>query len=230
MGKFCLNKYQKKMPRGEAGRGGMGKRTKKGNNMTKRELWYKEEGQEYAQVQSMLGNGRLRAMCFDGKVRLGTIRGKMRRRVYIFANDIILVGLRDFQDEKCDVIWKYYPEEAKTLKAMGEIPEHTLIDDKNKEPGEGEAFGPDVIFGEDPEEKEAAKNQTKPKKEALPMPSDDSEEDSEEDDEPAMKEEKYQPKQPTKTSNYVPQNALNKGNESSEEESDSESEEVDKLY
>jgi len=64
----------------------MGKRTKKGNNMTKRELWYKEEGQEYAQVQSMLGNGRLRAMCFDGKVRLGTIRGKMRRRVYIFAS------------------------------------------------------------------------------------------------------------------------------------------------
>jgi len=77
-------------------------------------------------------------MCFDGKVRLGTIRGKMRRRVYIFANDIILVGLRDFQDEKCDVIWKYYPEEAKTLKAMGEIPEHTQIDDKNKDPAEGE--------------------------------------------------------------------------------------------
>lgn len=53
-------------------------------------------------------------------------------------DDIILIGLRDFQDEKCDVIWKYYPEEAKTLKAMGEIPEHTVIDEsKQKE---------DVIF------------------------------------------------------------------------------------
>ena len=31
---------------------------------------YKEEGQEYAQVLRMLGNGRLEAMCFDGvKVR-----------------------------------------------------------------------------------------------------------------------------------------------------------------
>merc|ERR1712087_822776 len=205
----------------------MGKRTKKGNNMTKRELWYKEEGQEYAQVQSMLGNGRLRAMCFDGKVRLGTIRGKMRRRVYIFANDIILVGLRDFQDEKCDVIWKYYPEEAKTLKAMGEIPEHTQIDDKNKDPAEGEGFGLDVVFDEDPETKNAAKDQTKPKKEALPMPSD-SDDESESGDEPAMQEEKYQAKQPTKTSSYVPQNALNKNVSSSEEESESE-EEVDKL-
>merc|ERR1712086_1084715 len=221
MGKFCLNKYQKKMPRGKAGRGGMGKRTKKGNNMTKRELWYKEEGQEYAQVQSMLGNGRLRAMCFDGKVRLGTIRGKMRRRVYIFANDIILVGLRDFQDEKCDVIWKYYPEEAKTLKAMGEIPEHTQIDDKNKDPAEGEGFGLDVVFDEDPETKNAAKDQTKPKKEALPMPSDSDDESGSSDDEGAMQEEKFQAKQPTKTSAYVPQNALNKNVASSEEESES---------
>jgi len=51
-----------------------------------------------------------------------------------------LVGLRDFQDEKCDVIWKYYPEEAKTLKAMGEIPENTAIDDKKKEPEEGDVW------------------------------------------------------------------------------------------
>ena len=44
------------MPRGKSGRGGMGKRTRKTGAATKRELWYKEEGQEYAQVQSMLGN------------------------------------------------------------------------------------------------------------------------------------------------------------------------------
>jgi len=78
---------QENMPRGKAGRGGMGKRTRKGNNTTKRELWYKEEGQEYAQVLAMLGNGKLKAMCFDGKTRLATIRGKMRRRVYIFVSN-----------------------------------------------------------------------------------------------------------------------------------------------
>merc|ERR1711976_355804 len=191
MGKFCLNKYQKKMPRGKAGRGGMGKRTKKGGNTTKRELWYKEEGQEYAQVIAMLGNGKLKAHCMDGKTRLATIRGKMRRRVYIFVNDIILVGLRDFQDEKCDVIWKYYPEEAKTLKAMGEIPEHTQIDEKNKNPEEG--VDPDKLnikFGEDSDEEDNTnvKVNEKPKKEALPMPSDESSEEYS-DDENAMVEE-----------------------------------------
>merc|ERR1712232_1294808 len=138
----------------------------------------KEEGQEYAQVQSMLGNGRLRAMCFDGKVRLGTIRGKMRRRVYIFPNDIILIGLRDFQDEKCDVIWKYYPEEAKTLKAMGEIPEHTVIDEsKQKEEGNLVSVKFDAGDEDDSEKEDEMKPKKKEKKPDLDMPPSDSSDD-----------------------------------------------------
>ncbi|MFM7853488.1 MAG: hypothetical protein ACK55Z_08580 [bacterium] len=44
-----------------------------------------------------------------------TIRGRMRNRVWINAGDIILVSLREFGDEKADVIHKYYPEEAYEL-------------------------------------------------------------------------------------------------------------------
>merc|ERR1712226_681831 len=47
----------------------------------KRELVFKEEGQEYAQVIKMLGNGRLDALCFDGVKRLCHIRGKLRKKV-----------------------------------------------------------------------------------------------------------------------------------------------------
>ena len=39
------------------------------------------------------------------------------------TSDIILLGLRDFQDEKADVILKYTAEEARSLKAYGELPE-----------------------------------------------------------------------------------------------------------
>lgn len=42
---------------------------------------FKEDGQEYAQVTKMLGNGRLEAQCFDGEKRLAHIRGKMRKKV-----------------------------------------------------------------------------------------------------------------------------------------------------
>ena len=70
----------------------------------------------------MLGNGRLEAMCFDGNKRLCHIRGKLRKKVWINTADIILIGLRDFQDEKADVMLKYTPDEARQLKSLGEIP------------------------------------------------------------------------------------------------------------
>ena len=41
----------------------------------------------------------------------------------------MLVSLRDFQDEKADIIHKYYEEEAKALKAYGELPESAKINE-----------------------------------------------------------------------------------------------------
>ena len=78
---------------------------------------------EYAQVTKMLGNGRLEAMCFDGTKRLCHIRGKLRKKVWINQGDIILIGLRDYQDAKADVILKYTADEARNLKTYGEFPE-----------------------------------------------------------------------------------------------------------
>jgi initiation factor 1A len=72
----------------------------------------------------MLGNGRLEAYCFDGISRLCHIRGKLRKRVWIQQGDIVLIGLREFQDAKADVILKYDNEEARSLKAYGELPEN----------------------------------------------------------------------------------------------------------
>ncbi|XP_021345082.1 eukaryotic translation initiation factor 1A, Y-chromosomal-like, partial [Mizuhopecten yessoensis] len=83
----------------------------------------------YAQVTKMLGNGRLEALCFDGVKRLCHIRGKLRKKVWINAGDIILLGLRDYQDQKADVILKYTPDEARNLKAYGELPESAKLND-----------------------------------------------------------------------------------------------------
>ena len=95
----------------------------------------------------MLGNGRCECYCFDGQTRLGHIRGKMRKKVWVSAvglpsareggprsqvsalcflvcqGDIVLCGLRDFQDDKVDIIHKYNADEARNLKNYGELPE-----------------------------------------------------------------------------------------------------------
>ena len=111
------------------GKGGKNRRRGKNDSEAKREITFKEDGQEYAQVVRMLGNGRLEAFCFDGTTRLCHIRGKMRKKVWVSAGDIILLGLRDFQDEKADVIHKYNADEARNLKAYGELPETARINE-----------------------------------------------------------------------------------------------------
>ena len=118
-----------KMPKNK-GKGGKNRRRGKNENEgLKRELVFKEDGQEYAQVTKMLGNGRLEAMCFDGVKRLCHIRGKLRKKVWINQSDIILVGLRDYQDAKADVILKYSADEARNLKSYGEFPETVKINE-----------------------------------------------------------------------------------------------------
>lgn len=103
---------------------------------------------EYAQVVKMLGNGRLEAACFDGSKRLAHIRGKLRKKVWINQGDIILLSLREYQDEKGDVILKYSADEARSLKAYGELPETAKINETDTYGGEEEG-GIGFDFGED---------------------------------------------------------------------------------
>jgi translation initiation factor 1A len=101
------------------------------NDKEKGELIFKEDGQEYAQILKMLGNGRCETYCFDGIKRLCHIRGKMKKKIWINIGDIVLVGLRDFQDKKGDIILKYNAYEARNLKAYGELPLNIKINETN---------------------------------------------------------------------------------------------------
>jgi len=122
------------MPKNK-GKGGKNRRRGKNeNDREKRELVFKEDGQEYAQVLKMLGNGRLEAQCFDGTKRLCHIRGKLRKKVWINQSDIILIGLREYQDHKADVIMKYTADEARNLKTYGELPDTAKINADNFAP------------------------------------------------------------------------------------------------
>jgi len=51
------------------------------------------------------------------------------KKVWINQSDIILVGLRDYQDAKADVIQKYSADEARNLKSYGEFPESIKINE-----------------------------------------------------------------------------------------------------
>jgi translation initiation factor 1A len=103
----------------------------------------------------MLGNGRLEAKCFDGNTRLAHIRGKLRKKQWINTGDIVLLSLREFQDGKGDVLMKYSADEARSLKAYGELPENTRINETDTY-GEENADGMGFEFDEDRSGSEAS--------------------------------------------------------------------------
>jgi len=131
------------MPKNKLG-GNKAKRAKADATKVKKELEFKEDGQEYGQVARMLGNGRCEVQCFDGTKRLCHIRGKMRKKVWVNQSDIVLVSLRDFQDEKGDIIVKYTSDEARNLKTYGELPDNVRINETDV--GDGEASDDGVEF------------------------------------------------------------------------------------
>lgn len=111
------------MPKNKIGGSGAKKAAAKNSLQSARQIPFKEDLQDYGVVQNLLGNGRLKVLCLTDKVeRLGTIRGNMYKKVWINKDDIILVSLREYQDDKCDVIFKYTPDEVRFLKKHGEIP------------------------------------------------------------------------------------------------------------
>ena len=121
------------MPKNK-GKGGKNRRRGKNENEeTKRQLEFKEPGQEYSQVVRMLGNGRCECYCFDGVTRLGHIRyvsqrtdlherlsmmlfhrGKMRKKVWVSAGDIVLVEAP--QSQVSSALW------AATFSVVERIP------------------------------------------------------------------------------------------------------------
>ncbi|MHA2105622.1 MAG: translation initiation factor eIF-1A [Candidatus Hodarchaeales archaeon] len=80
------------------------------------------KGELMGVVTAMLGAGRVRADCEDGKERMGRIRGKILKRIWIRAGDLILLKPWDIEyDKKADVIWRYTKTEANWLKRKGYV-------------------------------------------------------------------------------------------------------------
>lgn len=115
----------------------------------KRDLPFAEDGQDYAQVQAMLGDCRVDLTLAGGGKALGIIRGKHRKRCWIGKQAVLLVSARDFEPGKVDVLDKFEAIEVRRLIDLGEIPASFQVE------GDGaEKDDEDVVFGDFSEEEE----------------------------------------------------------------------------
>lgn len=118
------------MPKGNI-KGGKKHKRNKNVDVESKTLRLKEEGQEYAKVKKCKGNCRFDVECCDGKTRSAILCGTMRKRKFINQGQLVLVSLRDWQDDVCDIIDSYEETHAKRLKAEKEIPESFRLDEDN---------------------------------------------------------------------------------------------------
>ena len=57
----------------------------------------------------------------------------MRKRVWINPGDLILVDIRQYQQDKADVVYKYNEDEDRTLQSYGELTDGTAKEDQEKD-------------------------------------------------------------------------------------------------
>ena len=86
-------------------------------------LPYTPKGEMFAVAETFQGGSRLQLICEDGKRRMGRIPGKLRRRMWVRENDLLIVVPWSFQDSKADVKFRYTPTQTSNLKRKGKIPE-----------------------------------------------------------------------------------------------------------
>lgn len=67
----------------------------------------KRNREMFGVAELMMGANHIRVRCYDGVTRLGRIKGKIKKKVWIREGDILIVIPWSFQDEKCDIIYRY---------------------------------------------------------------------------------------------------------------------------
>jgi len=84
--------------------------------------------QDYAIIEKVLGGGRYSVLTPDNKKRIAISRGKMfsrngkvKDRSLMSIGNLVLISLRDFQDDKADILMFYNKSQVDLLLEYNEI-------------------------------------------------------------------------------------------------------------
>lgn len=81
----------------------------------------REEGEQFAVVTLQTGAEYVKVLCEDGIERSARITGKLRHKVFIKENDVVIVKKQEYNDKKTDIVWRFLPLQVAKLKAQGHL-------------------------------------------------------------------------------------------------------------
>ena len=97
--------------------------------VTRVRMPYRRNGEMFGRVVEIYGQERMEVFCEDGKSRIGRIRGKIKKRVWVRKGDLVIVNPWHFETvvegkkEKCEIFWRYLRHEVSWLERNRRIPE-----------------------------------------------------------------------------------------------------------
>ncbi|MBU4308266.1 MAG: translation initiation factor eIF-1A [Nanoarchaeota archaeon] len=72
-------------------------------------------------IESRLGGNRMNVDCLDGKARNCRVPGRLRRKLWLRPNDIVIVLPWELDNTKGDLLFKYRPAQIAWLKQHGHL-------------------------------------------------------------------------------------------------------------
>ncbi|MAH03609.1 translation initiation factor eIF-1A [Candidatus Pacearchaeota archaeon] len=70
-------------------------------------------------IEQRLGGNKIMVNCLDGKTRNCRVPGRMKRRLWLRPNDVVIVEPWELDKDKGDVIFKYRLNQIEWLKNKG---------------------------------------------------------------------------------------------------------------
>ncbi len=67
-------------------------------------------------AELMMGANHIRVRSIDGVTRLGRIKGRIKKKAWIREGDVLVIIPWSFQDERCDIIYRYTGPQLEWLK------------------------------------------------------------------------------------------------------------------
>lgn len=78
-----------------------------------------KEGEVIGIIEQRLGGNKMMIACVDGKTRNCRVPGRLKRRLWLRPDDVVIVEPWELDDTKGDVLLKYKPNQVNWLRKNG---------------------------------------------------------------------------------------------------------------
>ena len=72
-------------------------------------------------IEQRLGGNKMHVICIDGEKRICRVPGRLKRKLWLRQDDVVIIEKWELDKTKGDVIFKYRPNQIDWLKQKGHL-------------------------------------------------------------------------------------------------------------